>query len=287
MLVDLPFEVLLIILGLLKCKASARLTCRVLRDGVYEITKKLTNVHLQTLEIPLQLYEKLTGFSCTYSSMLKFSQRLVTSLSTIRWLDISGTLVEEIPSGFDDLKHLFAIDCRLLFSIRYLKNTNLEEIDVSKSNRLKRFDDLPQSIRKFTLNDALITDISSISHLSNLDKLSLKDTSIRHIKRLPEGIVSLHLDGLRYSKHFDYKSLSRFKNLKYLSLSRTPFNDVSVLTGLTKLVDLDISNTEVVRVHELAHLPDLAFLDVSGAFVHEDDIKSLAKMLPRLDTIIH
>ena len=123
MLVDLPFEVLLIILGLLKCKASARLTCRVLRDGVYEITKKLTNVHLQTLEIPLQLYEKLTGFSCTYSSMLKFSQRLVTSLSTIRWLDISGTLVEEIPSGFDDLKHLFAIDCRLLFSIRYLKNT--------------------------------------------------------------------------------------------------------------------------------------------------------------------
>ena len=93
---------------------------------------------------------------------------------------------------------------------------------------------LTQPERLLYLNDNNITDISAVSGLTNLIRLSLSRTSISDISPLV-GLTNLRLLYLSHNNITDISAVSGLTNLADLYLDGNDITDISVVSGLTNL----------------------------------------------------
>lgn len=93
---------------------------------------------------------------------------------SVRYIYLSGTAIEEIPSSIDRLSRLFCLnlmDCKRLKNLpcTFSKLASLQKLSLSGCSIITEFPDLPVSIKELYLDGTAISEIpSSVEHLSNL-----------------------------------------------------------------------------------------------------------------------
>lgn len=113
------------------------------------------------------------------------------------------------------------------------------------------------------IDEGGVKDLSGIEYCKNLKDLELQSSNLTDISNLSqlEKLEEVWLDE-NYIK--DISPLSNKKNLREIHLSgNRGLSDITSLTGLPALTDLDISNTAVSDITHLTNLPALARLNIS------------------------
>jgi Leucine-rich repeat (LRR) protein len=213
----------------------------------------------------------LQSFFCRSSDSYGYSYQLtdlrpLASFTQLTSLYLNGCYVNsdyiKLP---DQVKHgltakypdlwttaeLNAYRCRTSYSygklsdISVLANfTNLTELDLGKNS---------------------ITDLSPLAALSELRVLDLSDNSITDLSPLSalKNLTDLKLDGNQLTQQTDFSPLLALTRLQSLDLSRNWIGDHSLETiaRLTTLKDLDVSYNRITDISPLTTLPNLVQLN--------------------------
>ena len=141
--------------------------------------------------------------------------------------------------------------------------TNLESLDLS-NNEISDISKL-QNLTKLIyidLSENQITDITKISYLQNLEEISLRGNNIENINTI-NGLQNLKRLYAGYNK---IKSLDimNFPSITELNLSGNEIenNDVSKLTNLQTLTNLDLSSNKISDITPIMDLTNLKILDL-------------------------
>ena len=119
-------------------------------------------------------------------------------------------------------------------------------------------------------------DISPLSGLINLERLSLENNGISDISPLA-GLKELQLLGLSDNSIEDLSPLAGLKKLHHLNLSDNNIKDLSPLTGLTNLEELWIENNSVT---DFSPLTALNITDLRhDADVNEDSVVNILDLV--------
>jgi internalin A len=100
-----------------------------------------------------------------------------------------------------------------------------------------------------TLDKSLGEDITSIE-LSKLKKLSINNSGVTDLTGL-ESCLNLEELSLRGNSIRDISTLAGLTNPRHLNLSLNHISDISVLVGLTNLETLDLWNNNIVDISPL------------------------------------
>lgn len=174
----------------------------------------------------------------------------------VRYIYLSGTAIEEVPSSIDRLSRLFSLD---LMGCKRLKNlpctfsrlASLEKLSLSGCSIITEFPELPLSIKELYLDGTAIREIpSSVEHLSNLVELSLQNCTRFQI--LPGSIF--YLDSLKKLNLFGcsqfqtFPSVDKYGYLTYLCLDGTAIRalpwTIKVLASVSRLEMKNCRNLE-------------------------------------------
>jgi internalin A len=123
-----------------------------------------------------------------------------------------------------------------------------------------------------------ISDLSPLVNLINLEYLNLtQNRIIQNIQPLA-GLVNLKFLNLDSNDITDFSPLQNLKNLTYLNVMFNPFSDFSILTELTKLEELWLSNLHkpIANISSLENLINLRNLWLSACQI--TDITPLANL---------
>ncbi len=164
--------------------------------------------------------------------------------------------------------------------------TNLRELDLSSeyvaaeggrinSNSVSDLSPLSglTSLRRLSLRSNTITDISPVAGLTNLTSLVLDGNSITNISALA-GLTNLTLLYLGGNTITDISALAGLTNLEWLDLGGNSISDISGLAGLTKLRTLDLYFNSISDISPVVNLTKLGYLSFQGNSV--SNISSLA-----------
>ena len=167
-----------------------------------------------------------------------------------------GDTLTNLPNTITNLK----VANISLSDLEWLKHmTNIKELDIS-FNDLKSIHANDIHVRSLEKLDAAanqITDISSISDMSELKELSLKDNRVEDLSKL-QNLINLQKLNLETNKISDISPLKQLKDLKELDLSDNNISDVNLILDL-------ISNGKLNKVY--------------ASWNHIDDIQKFKKIL--------
>ncbi|KAK4852425.1 hypothetical protein QYF36_023952 [Acer negundo] len=155
----------------------------------------------------------------------KFNCISMASLDDFRILDLSKTLISELPSIPSSLTELKLIGCSELLKLPCTTSLkNLELLDVSNSSKLMEIEDKSFQHLKYlhylNLSNTKVENLPSLSNLKNLRQLLLKDCSL--LKNLPdlEGLSGLEVLDISGCENLDkLPNLNALKRLEVLDLS--------------------------------------------------------------------
>lgn len=155
-------------------------------------------------------------------------------------------------------------DPALLAEFFWLRELDLRDArlpDVKFAAGLARLERLRISEYK-SQDAALLSDVSPLAHLANLQHLWLQNTGIRDVRPLA-GLKKLDWLNLRGTQVTDVSPLAHLP-LVALDLSDTLLATVAPLAELRTLRSLSLSDTRIKDLRPLAALPELDTLDISG-----------------------
>ncbi|MBT7367131.1 hypothetical protein HN814_02895 [Candidatus Woesearchaeota archaeon] len=117
----------------------------------------------------------------------------------------------------------------------------------------------------------------------DLKGLNIKERQARN-KQALQRISNLScIDGLELNQtEFDYSHLKSFPNLRYLQLGNTKFNDLSLISNLTKLQYLDLYFTGVTDISQLSNFTNLTHLTLNGLEINNFTVLSKLSNLESL-----
>ncbi|TXG66076.1 hypothetical protein EZV62_007351 [Acer yangbiense] len=155
----------------------------------------------------------------------KFNYISMASMYDFRILDLSKTLISELPSIPSSLTELKLIGCSELQKLPCTTSLqNLELLDVSNSSKLTEIEDKSFQHLKYlhylNLSNTKVENLPSLSNLKNLRQLLLKECSL--LKNLPdlEGLTGLEVLDISGCENLDkLPNLNTFKKLEVLDLS--------------------------------------------------------------------
>ena len=245
--------------------------------SILEVATSLEELSLAENNIanvtPLGGLTSLTKLSLEDNRLRVFSQ--LSGLTNLTELNLSGN-PGPTNFGIDDisllenltgLTHLY-VGGNYLSDITPLENmTNLEVLDLHSSSRIR----------------GQIRDISVLSGLEELRELNLHHHLIEDIEPL-EDLEDLEVLSLRYNLIDDdeLSHLTGLTTLKELNLGETNLDDISDLSVLTNLTHLWLDNTggqtpnDIEDVSPLVSLVNLEFLRLAG----NDDIWNTFPLYP-------
>lgn len=109
----------------------------------------------------------------------------------------------------------------------------------------------------------LMTDLTPLSNLTELNKLILKKNSFGNISAL-SGLSRLERLDLVDNNINDITKISSLTNLSSLNLQNNNLSDISALADLTELNSLNLQNNRLHDISELAGLKQLKTLRLAG-----------------------
>ena len=128
------------------------------------------------------------------------------------------------------------------------------------------------NLEELNLEFTFLSDISPLEGLNNLTKLYLGGNVISDISPL-EGLNSLMYLGLENTFLSDISPLEGLNNLLFLTLHENSISDISSLTGLNNLAFLWLHNNAISDISSLTGLNNLAFL-----WLHNNAISDISSL---------
>jgi len=174
---------------------------------------------------------------------LMFNGEYVNDISALENLKLLNTLyIIDLSNG--DLSVLSNLPIEKL----YLENIPIYDLSI-----------LPNSLKRISFPDCHIEDISSMSHLVNLESIGMRSNKIKNIE-----------------------VLLNFRNLKELYLGGCNLynSDVNHISNLTNLEMLSLSNNNISNISALSNLKHLQRLNLELNPVKEEDIQKLQNEMP-------
>ena len=107
-------------------------------------------------------------------------------------------------------------------------------------------------------NSNSISDISSLSGLTNLTYLNLQGNSISAISAVA-GLTNLQFLYLYRNNISDISSVANLTNLTELSLGKNNISNISALSNLTNLTELDLTSNSISDISSLSGLTNLTY----------------------------
>lgn len=184
---------------------------------------------------------------------------------------------EQIPVSFTDtvadITLYSRMDIHKLSQLTWIKELHLSDSRECPITSLACIKNLTQLEALTVYGD--IKDISALSNLTKLKKLSVGGNKISNISVLSK-LTELEELSLSYNKISDISALSELTKLKDLNLIRNKISDISSLTDLTALEYLRLQENEISDVSPLAGHTNLSFLALDGNPI--GDISPLASL---------
>ncbi len=135
--------------------------------------------------------------------------------------------------------------------------------------------DMLLRLRKLSVNDRRITDLTGLEHAINLNDLRLNDNQIEDITPLSKLTKLNHLE-LNDNQIEDITPLENLTRLRQLLIVRNEIRDISPLAGLTQLSEFWIWNNKITDITPLSELINLTTLKIGGNQI--SDIHPIAKL---------
>lgn len=112
-----------------------------------------------------------------------------------------------------------------------------------------------------------ITDLEPIDKLKHLRKLTVNDTKITNLTPL-KGLLYLTELDLSRNPITDLSSLQSLRSLEFIYLNNTPISNLEWLLGMPQVKILDISSTEIRSLKELSYVSNLQKLIAYGTKIY-------------------
>jgi Leucine-rich repeat (LRR) protein len=166
-------------------------------------------------------------------------------------------------------------------------NTNLRHdvlwqhvprIDPNDANRPTQAD--MNGLISLTSSSRGISDLTGLQTAINLQSLDLSHNNISNLSRL-SGLTKLTSLSLRYNNLSNISSLSGLTNLITLSLSysNSDILDVHALSGMNKLVELGLTDVNVITITPLADVNQIQVLWLGSNRIADISVLTLFKKL--------
>ena len=208
--------------------------------------KNLTDLDLQNTNITdLSVLSELTGLTRLNLKNTKIDDlTYLSGLTELTYLDLDGcTNVYQLPS-MSELKNL-----------SYLNLSYTEITDLTPLFAVPDLTDL-------RMCGTVITNLDTLSALKKLNRLDLSRTEITDLTSLSELTELTDLD-LHYCQGtIDLSVLSGLNNLTQLNLGGTEATSLAALAGFTNLNKLDLSRIEINDLTPLSKLTNLVDLNL-------------------------
>ena len=185
-------------------------------------------------------------------------------LKKLEFLRLSHNNIEDVTPLKDltNLKHLYISHNRIADVSSLGKLTNLVDFDIS-INYIADVS-VAKNYNKMTMFNAIrnkITDISALKDITGLLILNVKQNDVKDIDCIKD-LVKLETLNLEDNKNIsDIKVIKNLTKLKELNLNNCGIDDADVtgdiFAGLTKAVELDLSNNKLTSVDFLANCNEL------------------------------
>ncbi|OJJ18455.1 hypothetical protein BKI52_22840 [marine bacterium AO1-C] len=130
-------------------------------------------------------------------------------------------------------------------------------------------------LQQLHLNDNQVTDIRSLSKLRHLHYLDLNDNKVEDLQALAQCSQLQFLD-LSVNHVQEVTPLAKLTHLWFLDVGRNQIEDITALSGLTRLQELDLGKNQIEDITPLAHLTQLVHLRLSQNQIK--DVHTLAKL---------
>lgn len=237
------------------------------KDYENEITVK----SIKGLEKAVNL--KMLTFSSSYipeAGDIRYSASSISDLTPLKdlkkleFLRLSHNNIEDVTPLKDltNLKHLYISHNRIADVSSLGKLTNLVDFDIS-INYIADVS-VAKNYNKMTMFNAIrnkITDISALKDITGLLILNVKQNDVKDIDCVKD-FVKLETLNLEDNKNIsDIKVIKNLTKLKELNLNNCGIDDADVtgdiFAGLTKAVEIDLSNNRLTSVDFLANCNEL------------------------------
>lgn len=180
----------------------------------------------------------------------------IENLHRLVELDLDNNFIKDVTL-LSQLKKLKVLKLRNN-KITSLKSINFQMILANKLRELCLCHNVLQSENNQA--EIYLTDISILSHFSNLEILKLRDNHIEDISSLTDLVNLKELD-LRGNRISDISPLKKLLNLEALNLRENLIKDISPLVNLKKLKYLNIHSNSLIKVfYALERLDELETL---------------------------
>ena len=231
---------------------------------------KLTNLDwvdlsLNNRNIDISPLGKLTNLErLSIYNALNIDISPLGKLTNLQHLSLDGDGIIDIsPLGkLTNLQHLSLdgdgiIDISPLGKLTNLKGLsiyNALNVDISPLEKLTNLE-----VLRLAGN---ISDITSLTGLTNLEKLSINSRNISDITSLT-GLTNLEELTISVSKISDISALAGLTNLRILNMMKNQITDIDPLEGLTRLEKLYLSDNKISDISALAGMTNLADVQIS------------------------
>lgn len=181
-------------------------------------------------------------------------------------LDLSSIEFNSIPRSIFELTELEDLTIKLK-SDKPFWSSKIRPIEIPEEiSRLKK-------LKKLTINGGVLqpislTNLSIVSNLKNIEKLSLENVQYNEVSFLSE-ISNLQSLSLSSCEIDDIHQLGQLNNLKSLSIRLCPLKDIDFIGQLNKLEYLNLSNTRIRSISSLSALINLNHLELSVNFIQD------------------
>lgn len=140
--------------------------------------------------------------------------------------------------------------------------SSLEYLDL-RGNKVAQLTDLPVSLRSLNMSSNLINDLTSWTHLHNLQYIDVSSNQLESLECF-SGLIHLrHLNASNNRIH-NIEGILDLNGLITLDLSGNDIPEVDFRTcDLTSLEDLDLSKNNLMHVQNLDNLPKLKTADLT------------------------
>lgn len=241
--------------------------------------------YFNTLELILEIEKQgISDISGLEKLKLKRLQAYKNNISDISALANSDKLYF-LDLRYNKITDISAID--KLNNLRYLFLEDNSIPDISSLANLKKLQYLELGNQEDSNYDKILSNISALANLIDLQELNLEGNNISDISALSNLI---NLKCLDISEQGDYNNrvlsnisaLANLVNLQELDLRENNISDISALEDLTNLTEVNLYYNNISDISALANLTNLTKVDLSLNNVK--DITALKK-ISKLDKV--
>ncbi|XP_050079374.1 carboxypeptidase N subunit 2-like [Anopheles maculipalpis] len=257
--------------------------------GALEILDLFSNNLTSIAPFAFDGLKSLSRLTLSGNKLTQLPAKLISSSPMLKSIALSHNLLTSLPEGFfDNIDFLLRLDLTnnrletfdfpdLKVMLLFLRNNSLTSLTIedhvrfvqANQNRIRTITGTGRNVTDLVLNDNAISDVTALSHMTNLTKLSLSNNPLRSdsvFSSLP------YLQELLLSNTSIKISENTFANLSSMVLLDLSFNNLTQLdfhmfSSMNELETLIVAYNQIQMINFIElreYLPKLRVLEICG-----------------------